>query len=72
MLAGSGTPPPEENPTERKYNFLLPQSRSPAYWPVISAGVLIKRSWRGQLFGVNHRVLWVVRSSDRISYWPRQ
>jgi hypothetical protein len=37
MLAGSGTPPPEENPTERKYNFLLPQSRSPAYWPVISA-----------------------------------
>jgi hypothetical protein len=23
MLAGSGVPPPEENPTERKYNFLL-------------------------------------------------
>jgi len=24
MPAGSGTPPPEENPTERKYNFFLP------------------------------------------------
>ena len=24
IIAGSGAPPPEENPTERKYNFFLP------------------------------------------------
>jgi hypothetical protein len=55
MLAGSGAPPPEENPTERKYNFFLPpQSRSPAYWPVISANALIearRKSWFWRLFG---------------------
>jgi hypothetical protein len=43
MLAGSGAPPPEENPTERKYIFLPPQqTRGPAYWPLISAKPLIE------------------------------
>jgi hypothetical protein len=45
MLAGSGAPPPEENPPERKYSFLPSysklhrQSMSPSiygFWPVNS------------------------------------
>jgi len=36
-LAGSGAPPPEENPTERKYNF-LPQAA--ITWPSLLAGYL--------------------------------
>ncbi|MFZ1014293.1 MAG: hypothetical protein WAN28_13195, partial [Terracidiphilus sp.] len=55
MLAGSGAPPPEENPTERKYNFLLqPRSRGPAYWPLISANSLVQTKDKSPNVGKSH------------------
>jgi hypothetical protein len=38
MLAGSGAPPPEENQLKENItSYSKPQSRGPAYWPLISA-----------------------------------
>jgi len=42
MLAGSGAPPPEENQLKENItSYSKPQSRGPAYWPLISAKSLI-------------------------------
>jgi hypothetical protein len=41
MLAGSGAPPPEENQLKENItSYSKPQSRGPAYWPLISADAL--------------------------------
>ncbi len=42
-LAGSGAPPPEENPTERKYNFLL---QAAITWPSLLAAYLRQSTHR--------------------------
>jgi hypothetical protein len=45
MLAGSGAPPPEENQLKENItSYSKPQSRGPAYWPLIFAEVLIDSS----------------------------
>jgi hypothetical protein len=44
MLAGSGAPPPEENPTERKYNFLLQPTIT---WPSLLAAYLRQYTFPG-------------------------
>jgi hypothetical protein len=54
MLAGSGAPPPEENQLKENItSYSKPQSRGPAYWPLISADAFMespignaKSAWR--------------------------